>query len=128
MCGRRWPTQLIVLIVLGGLAGCRDNTVVGPQAADGATLSSAVATAPEPCEGVPIHRQRLALIGSDFEVGGAEDQDIAPVPPELVRAIQVNRVKATAGRYYPRIYVDTTGAGEPIFEAIRAAGVRGVEP
>jgi hypothetical protein len=40
-------------------------------------------------------------------------------------AIQVNRVRAATGRYNrARILVDSTGAGQPIFEALRRAGCR----
>jgi hypothetical protein len=40
-------------------------------------------------------------------------------------AIQVNRVKASLDRYGgPKVYVDSTGAGEPVFETLRRAGVR----
>ncbi len=38
---------------------------------------------------------------------------------------QVARIKGVAGRYNDaRLTVDTTGAGEPVFETLRAAGVR----
>ncbi len=38
---------------------------------------------------------------------------------------QVARIKGIAGRYNnARLTVDTTGAGEPVFETLRAAGVR----
>ena len=43
-------------------------------------------------------------------------------------AIQVSRVKKATDHYnYARIWVDTTGKGEPVFEALAAAGCR-VEP
>lgn len=42
--------------------------------------------------------------------------------------IQVNRIRATADRYNrAHILVDSTGCGEPVFEALRRAGCR-VEP
>lgn len=39
-------------------------------------------------------------------------------------SLQVERVKAAADRYgQPRIHVDTTGVGEPIYESLRRAGI-----
>jgi hypothetical protein len=44
-------------------------------------------------------------------------------------SLQVTRIKAAAERYNrASILVDSTGAGEPIFEALRAAGCRNIEP
>jgi hypothetical protein len=43
-------------------------------------------------------------------------------------AVQVNRIKTAADRYHrASILVDSTGAGEPVYEALRTAGCR-VEP
>jgi hypothetical protein len=41
-------------------------------------------------------------------------------------SVQVNRIKGTTDRYnHARILVDSTGAGEPVFETLRRAGVYG---
>jgi len=41
-------------------------------------------------------------------------------------ALQVNRIKATTDRYnQARVCVDSTGAGEPVFETLQRAGVYG---
>lgn len=42
-------------------------------------------------------------------------------------SLQIARVKAATERYGARTFVDTTGAGEPVYEALRREGVR-VEP
>jgi len=40
-------------------------------------------------------------------------------------AIQVGRIEAAAKRFnHATVFVDSTGAGEPIFESLRRAGVR----
>jgi len=36
--------------------------------------------------------------------------------------IQVNRISAATKKYRARVYVDSTGKGEPVYEALRAAG------
>ena len=57
------------------------------------------------------------------------DPDSRIVPPERFHredwSPQVARIKGIAGRYNDaRLTVDTTGAGEPIFETLRTASVR----
>jgi len=36
--------------------------------------------------------------------------------------IQVNRISAATKKYRARVYVDSTGKGEPVYEALRFAG------
>ena len=39
-------------------------------------------------------------------------------------SVQINRIRAASERYRARVLVDSTGAGEPIFESLRKAGCR----
>ena len=50
----------------------------------------AIAAAPEPRHWAPEHRDRLAFLASDFEVGGAEDQSLAATAPETIGVIKVD--------------------------------------